>query len=915
MKESGTSPHLPFPEAWLPVLEKLKPVAFDAPVEKVQVDVQGCFQLLKKVLAQQELQLLKERFLGENKPQVTRRKTAHHELSHFENRTLKYLFRETLKSPSFLQLYVKWGELENHLVQQWLVPLEQQEDPSVTDSNLTLLMRLVSHMIEKFGLPEVASAAPPAEAINFLPRDLNVDSSLWQKSFDRLSSPLLLWWKKPLAALKGWTLRHPPHHREGVIGCILDRENKEIHVLSPSQILPQAVQWLPSAFFEGIWIHLHQSWMGHEAESGTQRPLEDLPEQQLLVFHNSLFKHENRGVEGLELLLLYLQQLEVSPDPDRQDPTTEVLWQNNVERQPQVPELKWCAHHLELLHVKMKDTLVFLPAHLKAHVRLNDAFFDRILSALNELGLLQLYAITGKNYDDVSPTRKTDYYLSAIKHIKRLFVQSPFGGLDSVQSVSFVNRLYRLKTGDMIDGLSLYIVFGNAMYGKTQPLHVDARTTICADGQDHFVVEQAPERQPALSFHSYKTTQWPGLFKTPSATLQIKWSGVLKDCPFGILPASEKNLLWSSSTQQSTQTLLDLMHKRVGHPISLQEMATLMNLSPSHLMVLCTLEPSVGMTQDQQLFLTTWKPFEWLEFIRQDLKKQGFAEVHPSEVLQAVNYVFPSVFQIHSVQPVHQSMKGSSHESQEAPRTVSRSGPQEFLLPTQIEPVLDLPPPTNLPQNPPDKITPKADNGNSKIKSHGSIVDAIKEVLEKSDIPLHHSVILKRMKRTTTDKTLSVTLSTSSYFHNLGKGVWSLEGKIYATEHPEVDWLSQQLQGTPVRSAADIHWLAEKNGIDPERLRSLASISHLVHWQDRANGEYLTYAEYCAQKTRQWLRKPLESLKPLEPAVVVQVMRTAYDQEDWEAIQNLAQIYRQLDFSLPEAAKDYVLIAEAHQED
>lgn len=109
-------------------------------------------------------------------------------------------------------------------------------------------------------------------------------------------------------------------------------------------------------------------------------------------------------------------------------------------------------------------------------------------------------------------------------------------------------------------------------------------------------------------------------------------------------------------------------------------------------------------------------------------------------------------------------------------------------------------------------------------------LEAVRQVLEESDCPLHLSDVHRMLRRDIPEANVVALLHNASHFQAFGRNVYGLAGRQYARDGATLAWILEQLGAERSISLDVLSRRAEDAGIRPETLRGTAQASEVLSY-------------------------------------------------------------------------------------
>ena len=188
---------------------------------------------------------------------------------------------------------------------------------------------------------------------------------------------------------------------------------------------------------------------------------------------------------------------------------------------------------------------------------------------------------------------------------------------------------------------------------------------------------------------------------------------------------------------------------------------------------------------------------------------------------------------------------------------------------------------------------------------------AILALLERSDIPLHLSVIHHRLERNLLEDTVLAVLTREAEFQAFRGKVFGRLGHDYSIPCPEEIWLLERLALTGQVKATEIEAQALRAGVDMGRVRSVGGFSSKVRyvWAIH-NSSYQSFSFYAVRLFKRWLKDPSRTLPGTE--VLLEGVRSAFGRNQLAAILKVQRALEASGREIPLDFMDYFYVAEAH---
>jgi len=188
---------------------------------------------------------------------------------------------------------------------------------------------------------------------------------------------------------------------------------------------------------------------------------------------------------------------------------------------------------------------------------------------------------------------------------------------------------------------------------------------------------------------------------------------------------------------------------------------------------------------------------------------------------------------------------------------------------------------------------------------------ALLALLERSDIPLHLSVIHRRLERNLLEDTVLGILTREAEFQAFRGKVFGRSGRDYSMPCPEETWLLERLAHAGQVRATEIEVQALRTGVDMGRVRSVGGFSSRVRYVRAVhNSSYQSFSFYASQLFERWLKDPSRNLPETE--VLLEGVRSAFERNQFASILTVKRALKASERDIPLDFMDYFYVAEAN---
>lgn len=286
--------------------------------------------------------------------------------------------------------------------------------------------------------------------------------------------------------------------------------------------------------------------------------------------------------------------------------------------------------------------------------------------------------------------------------------------------------------------------------------------------------------------------------------------------------------------------------------LDLEEAVALSGLNEYELIHCHPLFDGVFLTVGGKLGSRKWSMPDFIEALAVELAEVGIRDWHFSQMAQAMKQILPEEYGRLTSRLVASALARSGERFQHA-------GAKGFWR------------------------LARAGDGFSDTK------EAVVSLLSSSDLPLHHTDLVRRLDRPVRPETLLALLSRESEFVNLGAGVFGLAGKAYPDPAglPEHEWLLSRLWEAGSLPAAEVAEAAALDGLSIGRLRVVALLSKHLHFNQKTKVFERADVSY-RRRFESWYYRRHEVGLP-DDEVLAYGIKQAVEKGDTARLQALAQ--------------------------